>query len=427
MSNETTRGYDTAFGDKDADDLNRWRIASDIVRVIQNTPPEWSTRIGVLGKWGEGKTTVVRFVERQLRDKENVVFSWEPWSKRSWEDLWSEFGDRFSDTLELAKLPFDESWKKKIQKGGKWLQLPTLSKLAVKGAEFFGRDKAVKSSFDAVSSWLQYDGPQIREIRKSLGYRRVIVILDDLDRCPPDLIPQLLLSLREVLDLPGFTFLLAFDEKVISKALLTQNPGWEDGRAFLDKILDFRFHLPPVEPKQKGQLVARAISQYCSFVPQQSVDAVRHLLPNNPRKLKALIRSLAMLEPEISRHNPEELNWEEIWLAHILRLESNTFMDLLLADDTFDLEVGFSYSIFKSWGEKEAFDRPVSGAAEPRVDRIQALLKAAQVTEPSAVTRILAIVEAMRARASASLRYFCELAVRPSAITWKEFGELFES
>ncbi|MSV31939.1 MAG: hypothetical protein EXQ57_05400, partial [Bryobacterales bacterium] len=155
MSNETTRGYDTAFGDKDADDLNRWRIASDIVRVIQNTPPEWSTRIGVLGKWGEGKTTVVRFVERQLRDKENVVFSWEPWSKRSWEDLWSEFGDRFSAALELAKLPFDESWKKKIQKGGKWLQLPTLSKLAVKGAGFFGRDKAVKSSFDAVSSWLQ--------------------------------------------------------------------------------------------------------------------------------------------------------------------------------------------------------------------------------------------------------------------------------
>jgi hypothetical protein len=57
---------------------------------------------------------------------------------------------------------------------------------------------------------------------------------------------------RELLDLPGFTLLLAFDDEIVGKALIDNNPAWLDGSDFLEKILDFRFHLPPVTEKQKN-------------------------------------------------------------------------------------------------------------------------------------------------------------------------------
>src|SRR5258708_17538641 len=97
-------------------------------------------------------------------------------------------------------------------------------------------------------------------------------------------LPQLLLSLREVLDLPGFAFLLAFDDEVVGQALTDENPAWKSGSVFLDKILDFRFHLPSITVQQKDRFVQRAIAQYCPYVPADSVEKIVDLLPDNPRK-----------------------------------------------------------------------------------------------------------------------------------------------
>ena len=155
----------------------------------------------------------------------------------------------------------------------------------------------------------------------------MVVIIDDLDRCSPELIPQLLLSLRELLDLPGFTFLLAFDDEIVQRSLAGQNPAWKSGSDFLEKILDFRFHLAPVTSAQKARLITKAISQYCEFVPISSAESILDLLPNNPRRLKALIRSLAALRPQIARHDPDEVNWIDVWLAQMIRLESQPFYE----------------------------------------------------------------------------------------------------
>src|SRR5205823_2979995 len=143
---------------------------------------------------------------------------------------------------------------------------------------------------------------------------------DDLDRCSPALIPQLLLSLRELLDLPGFTFILAFDDEIVAKALTEKNPAWIQGNDFLEKILDFRFHLPPITEQQKEKLTVRAMAKYCSFVPTESTNKIKDLLPCNPRKLKSLIRNMAVLQPQIERHDPDELCWPDVWLAQMLRL-----------------------------------------------------------------------------------------------------------
>ena len=69
---------------------------------------------------------------------------------------------------------------------------------------------------------------------------------------PRSLLPKLLLSLREILDLPGFTFVLAFDNEIVADGLVTANSAWGDGDSFLDKILDFHYYLPPISKARKA-------------------------------------------------------------------------------------------------------------------------------------------------------------------------------
>lgn len=410
-------GYDAAQAQREEDDLNRWRFASEIVEVILETPPDWSVRIGVFGKWGEGKSTVLRFAEQMLKDKSNIVFEFNPWAIQNWNDLWDGFGSALVEALSVANIPFGSSLKKAAKGLGGWIEEKGGTQVAETAAIILGKDKLYNAAFGALRNWLKYDGVQIKAIQQKLEGRRLVVLIDDLDRCAPELIPQLLLSLRELFDLPGFTFLLAFDDEIVGDALIQKNPAWISGSNFLEKILDFRFHLPPVTETQKERLLYRAIDQYCSFVPKESVGKIQDLLPNNPRKLKSLVRSLAALKPQIVRHDPDEYNWVDMWLAQMLRLESHAFFDALLAPSVLEKETGMGYAFSK----ERSRGRMGSENEDDENQSLNQLIKEADIDDPELTKRIIRLMEAIRSRASLMFRYSCELAVRPPAVTWKEF------
>jgi KAP family P-loop domain len=408
-----TPGFDAAQGRREDDDLDRWRFASEIVEVILMTPSDWSARIGVFGKWGDGKSTVLRFAEQMLTEKGNVVFWFSPWAVRNWEDLWDDFGSLLLEALSAAHIPFDDSWKKTAKDSGKWLESKGVTQATEAVAGLVGKDKIASAAFRILGRWLKYDGPQIRTIREKLGDKRVVVLIDDLDRCAPDLLPRLLMSLREILDLPGFTFVLAFDDEIVARALASANPAWIEGANFLEKILDFRYYLPVITEKQKERFVRRAMSRYCPFVPPESTAMIQDLLPDNPRKLKSLIRSLASLQPQVARHDVDELNWADMWLAQMLRLESYPFFELLLKGETLEEVAGYMYSVKQTLSSRQKM--PAENT------QLKQLLEQARIEDRAQAERLTRLVEASRSRSSQHFRYICELANRPHALTWKEF------
>lgn len=414
----TKKGYDATEAQEQDDDLDRWRLAAEIVDVVLATPADWSARIGILGKWGEGKSTVLQFAERMLKKKGSIVFTFSPWAIQNWNDLWEDFGNRLSEALSDADVPFDNSWKKLAKDSGKWLESIGVDQLAEAAAAALGRDKAYTAAFGALGRWLRYDGAQIRAIRDKLQDKRLVVLIDDLDRCGPDLIPQLLLSLRELLDLPGFTFLLAFDDEIVARALTEANPAWAEGANFLEKILDFRFHIPAVTEVQKQKLISRAMARYCAFVPEESTKEIQDLLPNNPRKLKSLIRSLAALRPQLTRHDPGELNWVDMWLAQMLRLESYRLFELLLKDGILEKEAGFLFRSVQTM--RQLTNKPKDEKEAPNESLLR-LIKEAGIEDSVLIQRLVRLVEASRSRSTFKFRYMCELAVRPHAVTWREF------
>ena len=408
-----TPGFDAAQSEPADDDLDRWRFAAEIVDVILATPSDWSARIGVFGKWGDGKSTVLRFAEKMLAEKGNIVFWFSPWAVRNWEDLWDDFGSLLLEALSASHIPVDDSWKKALKDSGKWLESKGVGQITEAVAGLAGKDKMATTAFRILGRWLKYDGPQVRAIRQKLGDKRVAVLIDDLDRCDPELLPRLLMSLREILDLPGFTFLLAFDDEIVARALTSANPAWVEGSNFLEKILDFRFHLPAITAKQKERFMRRAMGKYCPFIPPETSSQIQDLLPDNPRKLKSLVRSLASLQPQVARHDVDELNWVDMWLAQMLRHESYPFFELLLNGDVLERVAGHLYSLRrKVSGQKEMDDED---------KQLKQLLQRASIKDPALIERLTRLVEASRSRSSFHFRYMCELANRPHAVTWKEF------
>lgn len=412
-------GYDSAQRLRKDDDLGRWRFAAEIADVIRSTPADWSARIGIFGKWGEGKSTVLHFLEEMLKPEGNIVFNFTPWAVQKLDELWEEFGNALLEALEAEKLEVESPWKGMTRKAQEKLESTGLPNVLEGAAALIGKDKVYKSALGLVGKWLKPDGAQVRKIRAKLGDKRVIVFIDDLDRATPELLPKLLLSLREILDLPGFTFVLAFDNEIVANGLVTANSAWGDGDSFLDKILDFHYYLPPLSKAAKLHLLRSMLDRYAKFVPQGSIDPIEYLLPDNPRKLKRLVRSLVALQPQLVRHGADELNWVEIWLAEMIRQESYPFFIRLLDGDALESLIGIGYKFRRS-------ERMMKGEADKTNDNadIRKVIDDVGGINEKQAARLIELVNATRILAGFHLQYNFKFALRPEPITWKEFYEL---
>jgi hypothetical protein len=67
---------------------------------------------------------------------------------------------------------------------------------------------------------------EAEEALRGLGGKRLLVLVDDVDRMRPELVPTLLMSIRERLFIPGCHFLVAMDPDVVSRALSSVHAGW---------------------------------------------------------------------------------------------------------------------------------------------------------------------------------------------------------
>src|SRR5262245_31572033 len=301
-SETSSRGYDLPIARAEEDFFGRWRFASELWQIVGKAPTNWSVRLGLYGRWGEGKTSVLKFLEYFAQRNSDIVVWFNPWSIRNREDLWNRFAGAIFSRLEEEGIRVEGSGAVKIKKAGRLLIDPIQ-----KAAELNQAAKViVGGALSLFGKLLNADNETFKNIRKALGERRVIVIIDDLDRADPQLLPEIFLSLREVLDLPNFSFVLAFDVHIVARALADQHKAWGRGEEFLEKVIDFPIALPLPSEQHIRNFVFAELDRYCPFAQREVFQELFYLLPKNPRKLKLLVRHLWTLQHQISRHD----DWE---------------------------------------------------------------------------------------------------------------------
>ena len=84
----------------------------------------------------------------------------------------------------------------------------------------------------------------LQRINEELGDRKLVVFVDDLDRVKPELVPELLLTLREALNQPNYFYVMALAPDIVQAGLEAQHKKWGEATAFLEKITELPRYLP---------------------------------------------------------------------------------------------------------------------------------------------------------------------------------------
>lgn len=304
---------------RDQDRLGRKRLVEELADQVMHGPQGLGLVIGLIGEWGSGKTSVLNMIAATVREKsDTVVLTFDPWLFSGTDELVTRFlqelGSQLKETashgqskiglagdamLDYAEALEPLSWLPVV---GVWAA--RVSKLA-KGAKAIRTERRSEPSTHARRD-------AVRQALKNLD-RRVLVIVDDLDRLEPEQIRDVVRLVRLVGNFPNTTYLLAYSQAVVERALsLEPERSTEDGAAYLEKIVQAPHRLPYVPESVRlrlfGEELEAAIRDIeCgpfeeSLWPDVLAEGIRPFLTTlraSARLLNIVPTTLRLIGPEV--------------------------------------------------------------------------------------------------------------------------------
>jgi len=225
-----------AITDKNDDKLHRDTLVANISQAIIETDLAQSYAIGICGKWGCGKTSIINLVKQNLNESEhNVEFiDFNPWMYSDQVDLTRQFFSELSRNL----LPSKNLIKKISNATEKTLDIASLFSDNAKTAEKILKYAGIIGGTDQGSP--KEMKTEISEALKKTQVRYVVV-MDDIDRLDNDEIRMMFKLIRSVADFSNVVYLVAYDEDIICDALGTEQ---YDGVEYVQKNVQLPIRVP---------------------------------------------------------------------------------------------------------------------------------------------------------------------------------------
>jgi len=215
--------------------------------------------VGVIGWWGSGKSTVLKLIEAALRAQDGVVVvDTRPWEYDPATDPKATLIAEVLTALQahaaadktlrddvkeqFAKLAGRVRWSKAITlvaNSALSLSIPKISEIT----EIFG------SGTVPSDPTLQGFRGEFNELLEKLpDIKRVVVVVDDLDRCLPPSVIATLEAIKLFLSVPKMAFVLAYDDRLVTHAIADRyqpSPrAHEMAAEYLEKIVQIPVPVP---------------------------------------------------------------------------------------------------------------------------------------------------------------------------------------
>lgn len=262
MSIKTHFLGDNPISKSEEDLFNFKHYAEKIQRLIQlNSSNVEPFTIGIYGKWGEGKTSFLNLIENKVDhfeknegDKEYLKFHFNPWRFSNEDEMLFDFFDELSKKFYVNK-------NTNLQLAGKWISKYSKYLKAIKISSSIGIPKRFGTvSFD-VSEVFKALGEDLSGKNITLGSLKnkvneaivkanfkVVVFIDDLDRLDKNEIYSILKLIKLNANFSNFIFIVNLDSEQVAKAIKDRyGSDVEDGKLFLEKIINIPIHLPKIE------------------------------------------------------------------------------------------------------------------------------------------------------------------------------------
>jgi formylglycine-generating enzyme required for sulfatase activity len=346
----------------DVDALDFTPYVRTLANVIRSPNTATPLTIGVFGTWGSGKTSLMRMVQKQLPDDFQTVW-FDAWKYDKEEALWRALllqvlstvrsiveteepeGKKAEEARESALNALSDleaslyravereelgnlqvNWQE-LLKGSVETALHVgialvpglrIAQAVMEGAgkKATGDDpgtllKAVERAktkiySEQVQSLEQFQQKfqwLVNEYVQPQG--KLVVFIDDLDRCMPEKAIEVLEAIKLFLDVEGCVFVLGLDQDVVARGVELKyrelglvEEGDEkkrfviDGTRYLEKIIQLPFQIPPIERQDMASFVKGLVQDWphadCSKVFAEG-------LGDNPRQVKRTVNVFLLL------------------------------------------------------------------------------------------------------------------------------------
>lgn len=297
---------DSPIKTKEGDLLNRYQFASSLGKALLDWKNEEGIVIGLYGKWGSGKSSVinlaVEFIKKETSKKKNnspIIIRFNPWNFTEQNQLITIF------FTEIAKVINYYDKGKDAKKVGK--KLITYSKFftvlsLVPGLDPYAKivEKVFKQVGETTKEWGELQTKNLEQYKEELDNsisklgRKIIIVIDDIDRLNPKEIKQIFQLVKQNANFPNTMYLLALDQQKVVEQI-------QEDIEFLEKIIQVGFHIPSVEDIRLKKILFSELDQILKPFPEelwsdQRWNEVFHAgyknLFDSVRKIKRYINSL---------------------------------------------------------------------------------------------------------------------------------------
>lgn len=240
-------------------------VASTLASSLLTQTTSHGMVVSIEGVWGSGKSSLVNLLidelkKNQERASETVRF--EPWLVGDRDGMLVELMSDLASAVEAIQASGKgKALKVETEKLAEKLRgyASSLSRQAAPIAQLAGifglpggeaAGKILGAASEATAAFNPAKPlPQVKaELTtglRELG-RRIVVIIDDLDRLEPLEAAEIMRLIRAVADFPNVIYVLCYDPKILAKSL-EEALSVNDGIAFLEKIVQVSFKVPQPE------------------------------------------------------------------------------------------------------------------------------------------------------------------------------------
>lgn len=266
-------------------------IARTVENLIDKTPNAPIT-VGVHGDWGAGKSSVLKMLQASCHDKDETLCIWfNGWTFEGFEDAKTVIIETLVEEVMRARPNRTKvaDAAKKVLRRVDWLKLarkagglaftafsgiPTLDQL--KGVMDFATEliskpqdtlsvdnikafvgkagsfiKTAETDPDTLPKHIHAFRDEFRELLEAAEIQKLIVIVDDLDRCLPKTAIDTLEAIRLFLFVEKTAFVIGADEAMIEYAVRMHFPDLPQSsgpvsyaRNYLEKLIQVPFRIP---------------------------------------------------------------------------------------------------------------------------------------------------------------------------------------
>lgn len=279
------------------------KYSTVLANVIQSSNPRFA--IGIFGGWGTGKTTLMQMIKAHLDSKEDIL--------TVWFNAW-----RYEREQYLATIPLLRTIRLRIEGRNNFASLKSALEAAmaglvsatkvglgpydidlgklVNGAKKYGLIGANVETvyYDAVG----YLNAALLNLRKKNEKLRLVIFIDDLDRCSQDRALEVMESVKAFLDVEGMIYVIGMNENTINAAIKQRygENSYVTGSDYLKKIIQLPFYIPNWSESDLSKflthLVSTNVESFAGFSDYK--DLIIRAVEWNPREVKRFLNHVLL-------------------------------------------------------------------------------------------------------------------------------------